>query len=98
MTDKVPEMVERVARTVYTKLVAYTYTIVAFGPDAFDNESEFCKEQMRDWARACIEALRKPTEAMIRAGDKKSLSEGAHDCEVRVSDIYQAMIDEALKS
>lgn len=57
MTD----MVDRVARALYAKLAAYTYPIVAVGPDAFDKASDFRKEQMREWAREAIAAMHEPT-------------------------------------
>jgi hypothetical protein len=49
------------------------------------------------FARAALVAMREPTEGMKTIGDRASLRYGAHDCEVPMSDVWRAMIDEALK-
>jgi hypothetical protein len=48
-------------------------------------------------ARAVIAAMREPTEAMVTRGERESIRDGAHDCEVPMSDIWRAMSDDALK-
>lgn len=62
----------------------------AFGPDMWKNvyvsEPKF-SEHYRDKARAAIQAMREPTQAMIGAGD------GIPESAVA----WRAMIDEALK-
>ena len=47
--------------------------------------------------QAAIAAMREPTDLVATAGRDAMCSEGAHDCEVSVRDIWPAMIDEALK-
>lgn len=54
-------------------------------------------DDLRGVARVVIEAMREPTKAMVLAGDEAGISDGAHDCEVPMADIYRAMLDEALK-
>jgi hypothetical protein len=95
MIDNPPEMVERVARALF-------YYDCASGPSGLlatstdlsrwdDNRQKYLK-----LARAAISAMRKPTEAMAKAGDSVIDHEtgtayfDGYDCWIR-------MIDEALK-
>lgn len=84
MTDRSSEMVERVARAIISR---------RYGPSMFDLVNDDLG-LVHDWfgeARAAIEAMREPTEAMIDAGIIASEQQS-------VSAIYRAMIDAALAS
>ena len=79
------EMVERVARA-----------ICASNDVDFDSVSEQVKQNCRLLdARAAIEAMREPTEAMVAEGLRKPTGMIEWIAAVKVS--WQAMIDEALK-
>jgi hypothetical protein len=86
------EMVDRVARAVYAKLAAYTYPIVAVAPDAFDKESKFRKDQMREWACTTIAAMREPTEAMYDAVSNCGIMWRENNS----TNVYHLMLDAAL--
>jgi hypothetical protein len=51
---------------------------------------------LEELVRKIIAAMREPTDAMGVAGHKKAKSDGAHDCEVPMTDVWRAMIDAAL--
>lgn len=97
MAEPVPEMVERVARRICE--------LYGEEPDkllpAISGREWLSPTQPR-WrsytpqAIAAIEVMRKPTEAMSEAGDLAARAEGAHDCEIPMSDVWRAMIDAAL--
>ncbi len=78
MTD---DLVERVARAMFV--------VESDDPDD-PGVWEYAAENYRALARAAIEAMREPTEAMIDAGAIYADCNGAHGA-------WQAMIDAALK-
>lgn len=86
------EMVDRVARAIYLSPLG--------GHDdpsapRWDELRESHKDGFRDNARAAIEAMRLPTEAMVDAADTKDIE----TCQYCASgqEHWQAMIDQALK-
>lgn len=86
------EMVERVARALFA--VAAPYTDKCCSKPKFE-ECQICARDAREHARAAIEAMREPTEAMVtRAmaddGTSMPLARG-------YDEVWQSMIDEALK-
>lgn len=90
------EMVERVSRAVL-QAISEAGGLICMSAATWDEVSpEFRGGVLLAMARAAIAAMREPTMEMRRAGEKMSLSEGAHDCEVRSWVIYVAMIDAAL--
>ncbi len=54
------------------------------------------RNELYEAAYSALAAMREPTEKMTAVGERASLRDGAHDCEVRMSDVYRAMIDAAL--
>ena len=70
------EMIERVAKAI----------LKAYSEDPWEDLNKHWREVYTTEARAAIEAMRKPTEAMI-------LNSNTHSC----LSIWQSMIDEALK-
>ena len=88
-------MVERVARAICAEGVSCT--VGSFSPDSRETlTGEPLWRSYVSSARAALAALREPTEAMSKAGDRAALAEGAHDCEVRMSAVWRAMIATAL--
>ncbi len=73
------EIIERVARAIHA----------ADEPGELADANEAHRRFCYDAARAAIEAMREPTEAM--------LIEGCHGSHVTQEDSWRAMIDEALK-
>jgi hypothetical protein len=85
------EMEERVARALCKRRAAIEFTPEEFIIDHLGRRVQYWSLWTED-ARAAIEAIREPTEAMERAGQEEELS-GTED----VKAIYRAMIDAALK-
>jgi hypothetical protein len=83
MSDPAPSMVEQVA------LAIHAIGILA----PADHSWEACaqKPAFRMAARAAIEAMRHPTEAMVKAAPN------LRDVDFYPSDVWQAMIDGALR-
>lgn len=80
------EMVERVARAIAEEI----------NGGKFDDARWYNDDQRdvhRRRARAAIEAMREPTEAMLTAGDSAMIRK-----DDAAADAWQAMVDEALKS
>jgi hypothetical protein len=77
------EMIERVARVLYERSVASL---------TWDNIHAASQESWRDLARAALEELRNPTEAMIEASNREWDGRMSH----RSAGAWQAMIDAAL--
>ena len=84
------EMVERIAGTI--ALAEYEDGAAFAWPHDFSTAEV---TNARRQARAVLTVMREPTEAMLEAGKRAALAKGAHDCEVPMSDVYQAMIDAA---
>jgi hypothetical protein len=80
------EMVERVARAIFPEAEDYTWDDFANAPNGSAERITASVYRMR--ARAAIEAMREPTEAMVHAG----MSEEGTD----LPSEYRAMIDAAL--
>ncbi len=74
------EMIERVALALEPKCRAF-------------GKGDMPMQVAREFARAAIEALREPTDAMVKAGYRDD-SEGANDCDT--ADQWRRMIDAAL--
>lgn len=94
-TPDIPEMIERVAIAIKRAALAGYFTTGSDGMDGYKHV-----------ARAAIEAMREPTEAMVRAGCGADIPGGQwgeptfressideNDCPV----IWAAMLDAALK-
>ena len=80
------EAIERAAEAVYAKTAEFEQLGVPW-----EQVEEYLKEQSRDFARAAIEAIREPTEAMsdqIIFCELSSIRKG--------EDLWRAMIDAAL--
>jgi hypothetical protein len=90
----VSEMVERCALGVYAYLAAQSPT----QGETWENIYPEAREQIRCIARAAIEAMAEPTEAMVMAGYEAD--NGCHADEYPrpngVKNIYRAAIDAAL--
>ena len=84
--EAVPEMVERVARAIHSKGI--------YPPElrTWEDAEDWLKNLARDEARAAIEEMRRPTDAMIVAGVH---SAGEWTCSG--VPVWEAMIDEALR-
>lgn len=84
------EMVERVARAMFA-----ASWMKDSDPDGDDQISTVGRKNWHLFekpARAAIEALREPTQAMIRAGEDKT-----PECRCDVDRTFSAMIDAALR-
>lgn len=101
MADKnpiTPEMIERVARAL-CRADGNPRDIRIGGPLGDKTETQIDKIWFA-WLRpayAAIVATREPTVAMSKAGDLAARGQGAHDCEVPMSDVWRAMVDAALR-
>ena len=92
------EMVERVAEAAYAKCMANSANLLPLPPDleVLVNEppwselAEQFKVHWREIARAAIEAMRKPTEAMVEGAWMSATAEDA-------AGVWRDMIDKALK-
>ena len=82
------EMVERVAKALYIAEIG-----PAIGPFDWDIDEagEVAARNYRKMARAAIEAMREPTEAMVRAGGDVTESDA-----IAIA-TWHAMIDEAIR-
>ena len=76
------DMVERVARAMHEAV--YEQSI-----HDWQNSNDYIRGYLRKQARAAIAAMREPTETMINRKDA--------DGRAMATDIWQSMIDEALK-
>lgn len=96
-------MIERVARAAFAqtekrgRLAGYSGA-----PMTWDTESEALHDDWRAVARAAIEAMREPTEAMCKAGNALTLVSGTmsgcwSDHHPEPEYAWGAMIDAALK-
>jgi hypothetical protein len=83
------EMIERVARAISSHVPGCAGATCVFTPI-----TECVCGRI---ARAAIAAMREPAAAMAEAGKLAAYAEGAHDCEVAMSDVWRAMIDAALE-
>lgn len=93
-TTKPSEMVERVASAICRRNTLLTLPTAS--AETLRNSFDLGRKMWTDMACAAIEAMREPTEAMAEAGEEMARSDGAHDCEVHMADVYAAMIDAAL--
>lgn len=75
------KQIERVARAMF-------YSGGTFLPGAWDLTSEVTRHHNRNKARAAIEAMRDPTEAVLEAGPPEPYMD---------ADVWRSMIDAALK-
>jgi hypothetical protein len=92
------ELVERVARAILDALgdqygCGWDRCACSGAADTLE-----CKMHVteHDLALVAIAVMREPTEAMAEAGDLAARAEGAHDCEVPMSDVWKSMIDAGL--
>lgn len=83
------EMVERVAKALGATLIPGSATVTA--------EYVVSAELIGRFARAAIEAMREPTEAMVKASQSLWTHEGPYHSEAPGEEQWPAMIDEALK-
>lgn len=96
------EMVERVARAL-DAILGDDHESLSMEMGCGSIGAKLRKEAMEKGARAAIEAMREPTEAMVAHADDQMPSEGIADgggIETRhrdAEDIWSAMIDAALK-
>jgi hypothetical protein len=90
-------MIERVARALYER--ARNPAAPAEGGYVSNDEPPYTtldgKWNLSDMARAAIEAMREPTEAMVTAGGHAALDSVSQRADAR--DAWEAMIDAALK-
>jgi hypothetical protein len=88
------EMIERVARA-----LAVSRGVDPDRPHAIgrDGVLQLMWDLYVPDAKFAVSAMREPTEGMAAAGELAARAEGAHDCEVEMSDVYRAMIDAALE-
>lgn len=82
------EMIERVARAI---------TKYPDKPKEWDDYSPIAQEIFRTIARLAIEAMREPTEGMCERAFEADLSDYEDDALRYFADIWQEMIDAALK-
>lgn len=93
------EMVERVARAMWKSQCPNTPWDAALDEDYYDGPG---RTTLRSMARAAIEAMREPNEAMLRAGDDLYMAgvnviNGVPELGDEASfQLYRAMIDAAL--
>lgn len=96
--DMETNMRERIARVLCVQDVR---RITRLECDRFSNAlRDWTNEHWREYvvdSDAVLDAMETPTAVMDEAGTSTMDSDGAHDCEVRVADIYAAMIKEARK-
>lgn len=86
---KTPEMVERVARAICKEQFA------SLDEWNWELQSDAFRESYRDKARAAIEAMKEPTDAMIEASRIVSLEMGSF---CTVADQYKTMLRQALET
>lgn len=86
MTDKIPEMVERVARA-----------IAEADRTQWDHMFAPRKAMFASFARAAIAAMHDPTKAMIDSADKLDRGTLYDPRELDPEEIWKAMIDEAMR-
>lgn len=96
------EMVERVARAMLEtrNAVVSDETCDGVWTPSWDALSEKSRIDYCKMAAGAIAAMREPSEGMLLAGCAKAAEEQARVVEIHrkdVADIWQAMIDEALK-
>lgn len=91
------EMVELVAKELF-KCDAGKYILEEEKERVWEEAAPIAQLYFMMAAKSAIAIMREPTQAMERAGKITMMSQGAHDCEVPISDIYGAMIDAALQS
>ena len=100
------EMVERVARALAEASGFDSETLVLpfRGPQPVTGDGYMLsRDPVPLWTHYCgkalaaIKAMAYMTPEMLDAGQAAMAAEGAHDCEVPVSEIYMAVIDGALK-
>ena len=84
------EMIEKVARAIAAEDI---HLAAAFSGVGSVNAQHYERKIAFQMARAAIEAMREPTEAMI---DKGAVAEGDGNLAVEAQNIWQAMIDGAL--
>ena len=87
------EMIERVARAMSEASIPFGVTDERDDArrDAWDAMDEISRRHWRRYARAAIEAMRKPSEAMINAARAEMMMDP-----VRSANVFQVMIDAAL--
>jgi hypothetical protein len=91
------EMIERAAKAIFKSRYGEPEHD-AFWPDRLDeivNGPPFDAEGYRSMARAAIEAMREPTEAMIEKGVWSRSENGRYGPRDIAITIFQAMVDEA---
>jgi hypothetical protein len=86
-------MVERVARALYAIRMETADGAGLHEPYVWETDNNAYREHCLREARAAIEAMREPTEAMVEAGVSAETGKTLGD---RVSNCYAAMIDAAL--
>lgn len=100
MTDKVPEMVERVAQAIYEKM---PFNDPGFGvkPKWVPGGNSDKQYEARGYARAAIEAMRIPTDQMLAIGGEEGCWDerivSAAPSAKAALEVWQHMINEALK-
>lgn len=88
------EMIERVARAAYDKMVRCSGSNPDEELNRWDNQLAALREDWRAAMIAAIQAMGEPTEAMVDAGGDTPMVDGdGHD----PKEVWRAMIDEALK-
>lgn len=108
-TPAAPEMVERIAQALGDSFVPsnpyrlrdlFIWSLsTCNGPTTKEDRvwrEHTINKWLREFATIMITNMREPTDQMIRSGDAAALSDGAHDCEVPMADVYRAMVDAAL--
>ena len=87
---KTPEMIKRVAKAICDAGIAWLQE-----NDAKRQNLEWADVPDEAFARAAIEAMREPTEAMTEAGERSGC--GVSDFRTASEVTWQAMVNEALK-
>ena len=96
MTDKLSE----VARAMWRGLLDADKVNVEVANASFDLMDDKQQELLRIQAKAAIEAMREPTDAMVKRGREKqfsSLLDTADSDDEVARDTWQAMVDAALE-
>jgi len=91
------EVIERACRAAYMRhWFAADFLAGERQAPVWEHASDQVKAWVREGMCAAIAELREPSAAMAAAGKNASLAEGAHDCEVPMSDVWRAMVDALL--
>ena len=82
-------MIKRVADAVVAEITDQTGTMPV-------RDASFHTQAVKV-ARAAIEAMREPTEAMVKIGDEHQTDELGNPCPMSAASVWRAMADEALQ-